>query len=256
MNAEALARRGRAGEAHFWSRSRGRLWKKGETSGNVLRVVEMRIDCDQDAVWLIVDPAGPACHTGARSCFYRRIEGDAAGARGVRRCGCDRACCCSRGAGRHSDGASLAPAREFAWARSGGDPGGRRSADPDDTDITGLYARESDRVCVVPARRRRTGSACSSIMATSRAAAASGTATRTARRCTSTSARRPDAVSTRGSTATASCFPARLPDACQTACSGRASLAGLTVERLSESASEAATLRDAAGGCCAARELA
>ncbi|WP_404370272.1 phosphoribosyl-AMP cyclohydrolase [Sphingomonas sp. MMS24-J45] len=76
MNAEALARTIATGEAYFWSRSRAALWKKGETSGNVLRVAEMRIDCDQDAVWLIVDPAGPACHTGAPSCFYRRVEGD------------------------------------------------------------------------------------------------------------------------------------------------------------------------------------
>ncbi|NYD90012.1 phosphoribosyl-AMP cyclohydrolase [Sphingomonas melonis] len=76
MNAEALAATQASGEATFWSRSRGRLWKKGETSGNVLRVVEMRIDCDQDAVWVIADPAGPACHTGATSCFYRRIDGD------------------------------------------------------------------------------------------------------------------------------------------------------------------------------------
>ena len=74
MNAEALARTIETGEAHFWSRSRGRLWKKGETSGHVLTVREMRIDCDQDAIWLIVDAAGPACHTGERSCFYRRIE--------------------------------------------------------------------------------------------------------------------------------------------------------------------------------------
>jgi phosphoribosyl-AMP cyclohydrolase len=77
MNAEALERTIATGEAHFWSRSRGRLWKKGETSGHVLRVIEARIDCDQDAIWLRVEPAGPACHTGARSCFYRRIEGDA-----------------------------------------------------------------------------------------------------------------------------------------------------------------------------------
>jgi phosphoribosyl-AMP cyclohydrolase len=76
MNAEALDATRTTGDAHFWSRSRGRLWKKGESSGNVLRVVEMRIDCDQDALWLICEPAGPACHTGARSCFYRRIEGD------------------------------------------------------------------------------------------------------------------------------------------------------------------------------------
>jgi len=76
MNAAALAATQATGEATFWSRSRGRLWKKGETSGNVLRVVEMRIDCDQDALWVIADPAGPACHTGATSCFYRRIDGD------------------------------------------------------------------------------------------------------------------------------------------------------------------------------------
>jgi phosphoribosyl-AMP cyclohydrolase len=77
MDAEALAATIATREAHFWSRSRKMLWKKGETSGNILRVVDIRIDCDQDAVWLIVDPAGPACHTGARSCFYRQIEGDA-----------------------------------------------------------------------------------------------------------------------------------------------------------------------------------
>ena len=76
MNAEALAATIASGEAHFWSRSRAKLWKKGETSGHVLAVRDLRIDCDQDAVWLIVDPAGPACHTGAPSCFYRRIVGD------------------------------------------------------------------------------------------------------------------------------------------------------------------------------------
>ena len=74
MNAEALARTLETGEAVFWSRSRGRLWKKGETSGHVLKLVEARIDCDQDAVWLRVEPQGPACHTGEPSCFYRRIE--------------------------------------------------------------------------------------------------------------------------------------------------------------------------------------
>lgn len=74
MNAEALAATLASGEATFFSRSRGRLWKKGETSGNVMRVVEARIDCDQDAVWLRCEPAGPACHTGEVSCFYRRIE--------------------------------------------------------------------------------------------------------------------------------------------------------------------------------------
>ena len=76
MDAAALRLTVETGEAHFWSRSRDALWKKGETSGNVLRVTDIRIDCDQDAVWLIVDPAGPACHTGARSCFYRRIDGE------------------------------------------------------------------------------------------------------------------------------------------------------------------------------------
>jgi phosphoribosyl-AMP cyclohydrolase len=73
MNADALAATRAGGEAVFWSRSRGRLWKKGETSGHVLRVVDLRIDCDQDAVWIVADPAGPACHTGAQSCFFRRI---------------------------------------------------------------------------------------------------------------------------------------------------------------------------------------
>ena len=76
MNADAIAATRDGGEAVFWSRSRARLWRKGETSGNVLRVVEMRVDCDQDAVWLIVEPAGPACHTGRVSCFYRRVEAD------------------------------------------------------------------------------------------------------------------------------------------------------------------------------------
>jgi phosphoribosyl-AMP cyclohydrolase len=64
------------GQAHFWSRSRNRLWKKGESSGNVLTVLEIRIDCDQDALWLICRPAGPACHTGEPSCFYRTLEPD------------------------------------------------------------------------------------------------------------------------------------------------------------------------------------
>ena len=77
MDAAALAKTLETGEAWFFSRSRGRLWKKGESSGNVLRVIEARIDCDQDAVWLVCDPAGPACHTGETSCFYRRIVGGA-----------------------------------------------------------------------------------------------------------------------------------------------------------------------------------
>ena len=75
MNAEALRLTIETGLAHFWSRSRKRIWKKGEESGNLLRVEEMRIDCDQDAVWLraTVGGAGAACHTGERSCFYRSV---------------------------------------------------------------------------------------------------------------------------------------------------------------------------------------
>lgn len=73
MNAEALQLTQQSGIAHFYSRSRQRLWKKGETSGNILSVTEMRIDCDQDALWIKAVPAGPACHTGQTSCFYRRI---------------------------------------------------------------------------------------------------------------------------------------------------------------------------------------
>jgi phosphoribosyl-AMP cyclohydrolase len=75
MDAEALALTIRTGEAHFYSRSRRRLWRKGEESGNVLEVVELRTDCDQDAMWLRVRTRGQgaACHTGHRTCFYRRI---------------------------------------------------------------------------------------------------------------------------------------------------------------------------------------
>lgn len=76
MNEEAIAKTRETGQAHFWSRSRAALWRKGETSGNGLAVVEMRVDCDQDALLLRVRPAGPACHTGRRSCFYRRVEAD------------------------------------------------------------------------------------------------------------------------------------------------------------------------------------
>lgn len=74
MDADALAATLATGEAHFHSRSRGRLWKKGESSGNVLKVAEMLVDCDQDALVLRCVPAGPTCHTGARSCFYRVVE--------------------------------------------------------------------------------------------------------------------------------------------------------------------------------------
>lgn len=68
-NAEALARTAETGLAHFWSRSRRALWRKGETSGNGLRVREVRTDCDRDSLLLVVDPEGPACHTGSRTCF-------------------------------------------------------------------------------------------------------------------------------------------------------------------------------------------
>lgn len=75
MNAAALAQTIATGEAHYWSRSRREIWHKGATSGHVQKVVEMRVDCDQDAIWLKVRPAGPACHTGERSCFYRAVDG-------------------------------------------------------------------------------------------------------------------------------------------------------------------------------------
>ena len=74
MNAAALEKTIATGEAWYFSRSRGALWRKGENSGHVQRVVDMRVDCDQDAVWLRVEQEGPgACHTGRRSCFYRAI---------------------------------------------------------------------------------------------------------------------------------------------------------------------------------------
>jgi phosphoribosyl-ATP pyrophosphohydrolase/phosphoribosyl-AMP cyclohydrolase len=73
MNAEALEKTLATGEAHFWSRSRGELWRKGATSGNVLRVVELRSDCDEDAVLVRVEHAGPACHTGRLSCFFNPL---------------------------------------------------------------------------------------------------------------------------------------------------------------------------------------
>nr|WP_255356006.1 phosphoribosyl-AMP cyclohydrolase [Erythrobacter sp. AP23] len=76
MDAEAIAATRKTGFAHFHSRSRGKLWKKGETSGDVLAVEQIRVDCDQDALVLSCRPAGPTCHTGATSCFYRVIDGD------------------------------------------------------------------------------------------------------------------------------------------------------------------------------------
>lgn len=79
MDSEALEATRATGLAHFHSRSRGRLWKKGESSGHVLRVEAILVDCDQDALVLKARPAGPACHTGARSCFYRALEDVRAG---------------------------------------------------------------------------------------------------------------------------------------------------------------------------------
>jgi phosphoribosyl-AMP cyclohydrolase / phosphoribosyl-ATP pyrophosphohydrolase len=70
MNEEALARTRETGEVHFWSRSRGELWHKGETSGNTMRLKALRVDCDGDALLALVEPAGPACHTGERTCFH------------------------------------------------------------------------------------------------------------------------------------------------------------------------------------------
>ena len=77
MNTDALAQTQRTGIVHFWSRSRQSLWKKGETSGESFAVEEIRVDCDQDVLQVIVKPQGQgkACHTGRRSCFYRKVEG-------------------------------------------------------------------------------------------------------------------------------------------------------------------------------------
>jgi phosphoribosyl-AMP cyclohydrolase len=79
MNEEAFERTLSSGEVYFWSRSRKALWKKGETSGNVLDVADILIDCDQDALVIKARPRGPTCHTGERSCFYRRIMPSEAG---------------------------------------------------------------------------------------------------------------------------------------------------------------------------------
>ncbi|MBN2110000.1 MAG: phosphoribosyl-AMP cyclohydrolase [Methanosarcinaceae archaeon] len=79
MNREALEKTIETGIAHYWSRSRARLWRKGESSGHMQTVKAIYIDCDQDAVLLMVEQEGGACHTGYRSCFYRNIEGDIVG---------------------------------------------------------------------------------------------------------------------------------------------------------------------------------
>ncbi len=81
MNSEALRKTIATGEAWYFSRSRNALWRKGETSGQTQRVVEIRTDCDQDAVWLRVEQIGAACHTGRRSCFYRKVEAEGGGAK-------------------------------------------------------------------------------------------------------------------------------------------------------------------------------
>jgi phosphoribosyl-AMP cyclohydrolase len=81
MNEEALSKTIASGEAWYFSRSRSALWRKGETSGQTQRVVEMRIDCDQDAVWIRVEQQGAACHTGRKSCFYRKVDGSEGKAR-------------------------------------------------------------------------------------------------------------------------------------------------------------------------------
>jgi phosphoribosyl-AMP cyclohydrolase len=73
MNAEAFELTQRTKQAHFWSRSRNKLWLKGETSGNFLNIKEMQLDCDRDTVLLQVEPAGPVCHTGNRSCFFTKL---------------------------------------------------------------------------------------------------------------------------------------------------------------------------------------
>ena len=81
MNEEALRLTIETGVAHYWSRSRKSLWRKGDTSGQVQTVTEIRTDCDQDAVWIRVEQIGAACHTGRRSCFYRKVEAEDGGAR-------------------------------------------------------------------------------------------------------------------------------------------------------------------------------
>ena len=81
MNDEALRKTIESGEAWYFSRSRNALWRKGETSGHTQRVVEMRMDCDQDAIWIRVEQTGAACHTGRRSCFYRAVTAGDGGAR-------------------------------------------------------------------------------------------------------------------------------------------------------------------------------
>ena len=74
MNEESLRLTLQTKETHFWSRSRDELWHKGDTSGNIQKVIDIRVDCDADTILILVQPAGPACHTGQQSCFYRNME--------------------------------------------------------------------------------------------------------------------------------------------------------------------------------------
>ncbi|MGY4596387.1 phosphoribosyl-AMP cyclohydrolase [Bradyrhizobium sp. GM22.5] len=96
MNDEALRKTIATGEAWYFSRSRNALWRKGETSGQTQRVLEIRTDCDQDAVWLRVEQIGAACHTGRRSCFYRKVEAEDGGDQ-ARLCRCGQAVRSGRG---------------------------------------------------------------------------------------------------------------------------------------------------------------
>ena len=75
MNAESLQKTQESGETWFWSRSRQEFWHKGATSGNIQKVIEIRMDCDEDTLLVLVEPAGPACHTGENSCFFRKMDG-------------------------------------------------------------------------------------------------------------------------------------------------------------------------------------
>jgi phosphoribosyl-AMP cyclohydrolase len=76
MNEESLIKTIETGYVHYWSRSRNKLWMKGETSGNTQRVIDMLVDCDNDAILLLVDQKGPACHTGNETCFHKKLEKD------------------------------------------------------------------------------------------------------------------------------------------------------------------------------------
>ena len=123
MNAEALARTRETGQVHFWSRSRKELWRKGETSGNTMALRALRYDCDADALVALVDPAGPACHTGERTCFYRGDMEPTAGGGAARPGAHDR-----RAQGRRRPGVLLhgQAAGRSRLHRREGQRGGRR----------------------------------------------------------------------------------------------------------------------------------